>query len=139
MKFSFKYLLLPSFCAKEPLPPTPNTSENPVTDRIKCTVNVTVNSGSVNVCGTNTTLAACGVAFGEQLFGNAVQHFGSSVNYGIETAMGPSTEGYLILTALPGPMTTNVTVTSGGVGLNLNLIPGVPQIVTISSLNCTPS
>lgn len=124
MKLKVLYFLLPmaaaasifTFCTKEStvVPGEQvTTPDQSVTDRAKCTVTVTVNSGSVSVCGTNTQLSACTtLANGEILRGTDVVVAPNAKTYTVLTDDGPTVNGYLVLTNTCGICISSVTVTT---------------------------
>ena len=125
MKFKQYLLLVPvaaailfAYCTKEqPLPtPTQNTENGIASDRTNCSVTVTVNSGSVQVCGTNVApnlQQACSVVNTEQLFGSTILGPGGAGVYAIETSRGATPSGYLSFTNLAVSSTiTWITVTT---------------------------
>lgn len=124
MKLKVLYFLLPlaaaasilTFCTKEPNAVFNEQANSPgqgASDRAKCSVTVTVNSGSVSVCGTNTQLSACTtLSNGEILRGTAVITAPNSATYTVLTDDGPTVNGYLVITNTCGICISSVTVTT---------------------------
>lgn len=124
MKLKVLYFLLPmaaaasifTFCTKESnIIPNEHVGapDQGATDRAKCSVTVTVNSGSVTVCGTNTQLSACTtLANGEILRGTDVIVAPTSKTYSVLTDDGPTVNGYLVVTNTCGICISSVTVTT---------------------------
>jgi len=149
MKFKVFYFLLPlltaamlfTFCTIEsqvvPQDPTEEVNQG-VSDRTKCLVTVSVNSGAVSVCGTNTLVSACSILpNGETLRG--VENLVAPIAriYGVQTADGPTNDGFMTFTNLaPAPAVTSVTVTTNTGSITFN-VGAAPVTVTINS-NCVP-
>ena len=133
--------MLFTFCTRESnvLAPEAQDGNQSVDDRTKCLVSVTVNVGAVNVCGTNLMLTGCNVVFGEVLFGNENVFAPVARVYGIQTASGPTPDGYLVLTNLnPGPApVSNVTIATASGSINVN-VGAAPVTIRIDSA-CVPT
>lgn len=109
-----------TFCAKEPLAPVAEAQLNngAVGERAKCLVTVTVNTGTVDVCGTGNMLTACGTVGAVTLYGNEQVAAPLSRVYGVSVPTGG--QGFIRLTTVGGAATVTVT-TSGGSSVNYTL------------------
>ncbi len=100
-----------AYCTKEQQPnlaPKEVSNNSTVDSRAaKCLVTVTVNSGSVTVCGTNNMLTACGNVGTTILRGNETINAPLARAYGVFVPTGGL--GFLQLTAGPGGASVTVT------------------------------
>lgn len=147
MQFKAFYFLLPlataaaifTYCAKDPqIPETTQTEQTATnqsaTDRAKCPVTVTANSGSVTVCGTGLSLVQCSTNFlGNPMFGVAVLNSPNAGNYGV---LSP---GSIKITGNNGAQVPNVTVTTAGGMVTFSLLIGQTREVSFDAVTCAPT
>lgn len=86
-----------------------------------CAVTVTVNYGSVFICGTNTDFSQCGTGqcYNNALYGSAVLTANNSATYTV------TTPGSIIITDDDGEELSNVTVTTSAGSITTGVGVGI--------------